>query len=253
MILEEIVASTRSRLDELPVISAPGKTGHYKRKSLEKAIHSTQDRNAIIAEIKFASPSAGTIRENEDPGRLAAQMAQGGAVAISVLTEPVWFHGSPDNIPRVKAVTELPVLRKDFIIDERQIAESRALGADAILLIAALLGERLPEFVVQCRRFSVEPLVEVHSRDEVSIALESGASLIGINNRDLRTMKTNLTTTRLIAEELRREGITIVTESGISWPYDVKCLKKYCDAYLIGSSIMASKDPKKALEGFVYA
>jgi indole-3-glycerol phosphate synthase len=253
MILDEILARTLERVQELHGYQAfpgynPGKT-----QSLEGAIRSKEEKNAIIAEIKYASPSAGTIRNYEDPGRLADMMARGGAVALSVLTEPFFFCGDPGNVRRVKASTDLPVLRKDFIIDKRQVFESRVLGADAVLLIAGLLGDRLPSFIEECLRFSLEPLVEVHSAGEAASAVASGATLIGINNRDLKTMKTNLKTTRLIAEDIRREDITLVSESGIIWPCDIRYLKKYCDAYLVGSSLMRSKDPGKVLEGLVFA
>jgi indole-3-glycerol phosphate synthase len=253
MIMDEIVAKTRERVETLP---NPGMADEFPAgpvRSLRGAIQRKRRKNAIIAEIKFASPSAGNIRTFEDPGRLAAMMTRGGAAALSVLTEPYFFKGDPVNIKLVKMATDLPVLRKDFIIDPRQVYESRLLGADAVLLIAGLLGERLSSFVEECRRFALEPLVEVHSPDEVPLALASGTDLIGINNRDLTTMETCLKTTRVIAETIRREQITIVSESGIFWPCDIRYLSRYCDAYLVGSSLMRSADPVRALEGLACA
>ena len=120
-------------------------------------------------------------------------------------------------------------------------------------LIAGVLGDRLPEFVNFCRMCEIEPLVELHSASEIPYVIRSGATLIGINNRDLRTMEINLNTTRLVSEKLGRKGLTIISMSGICWPYDVKNLRRYCDAFLIGSSIMVSASPKKVLEGFVCA
>jgi indole-3-glycerol phosphate synthase len=254
MILTDIVERTRKRVDELHRHMPENLSSSHACRSFEDSIGSVQGRNAVIAEIKFASPSGGSIRKDTDgPVPIARLYEEGGAAGISILTEPYYFHGALENIGRVKAVTGLPVLRKDFIIDELQIAESRAFGADAVLLIAALLGERLPSFVRECKRSGIEPLVEIHSRDEGCLAAESGASLVGINNRDLKTMKINLNTTRILSEEIRREDLTVVSESGICWPYDVRCLKKYCDAFLIGRSLMMSEDPKKVLEGFVFA
>jgi indole-3-glycerol phosphate synthase len=253
MILDEIVARTRERIEDLPEYRVAKGPAPGQVKSLRGAIRSKRRKNAIIAEIKFASPSAGRIRDFEDPAMLAEMMTRGGASALSVLTEPFFFQGDPANIGLVKKATDLPVLRKDFIIDKRQVCESRVLGADAVLLIAGLLGDELPSFVEECHRHSLEPLVEIHSADEVPAAVDSGTGLIGINNRDLKTMKTCLKTTRIIAEKIRREQITIVSESGIFWPCDIRYLNRYCDAYLIGSSVMRSTDPVKALEGLACA
>jgi indole-3-glycerol phosphate synthase len=253
MILDDIVERTRSRIVLLPDVTGivpdcPSRPGR-----LEQAIRSVKDRNAVIAEIKYSSPSAGLIRKSGEPEELSRMMAEGGAVALSVLTEPFWFNGCTENISRVRKVSDLPLLRKDFIIDKRQIMESHMLGADAVLLIAGVLGDRLPEFVKFCRACAIEPLVELHSCNEIPLAVSSGATLIGINNRDLRSMETNLTTTRLVSEKLGRKGLTVISMSGICWPFDVRYLRKYCDAFLVGSSIMASPCPKKVLEGFVFA
>jgi indole-3-glycerol phosphate synthase len=253
MILDDIVERTRTRVAMLPDqtgIPVPGLSGPGR---LQQAIRSAKNRNAIIAEIKYSSPSAGCIRSEGDPEGLARIMTDGGAIALSVLTEPFWFNGSTENISRIRKISDLPLLQKDFIIDKRQIVESRMLGADAVLLIAGVLGDRLPEFVSFCRTCAIEPLVELHSCNEIPLAVSSGATLIGINNRDLRTMETNFTTTRLISEKMGRQGLTIISMSGICWPFDVRYLRRYCDAFLVGSSIMASASPKKVLEGFVFA
>ena len=122
-----------------------------------------------------------------------------------------------------------------------------------VLLIAGVLGDRLPEFVSFCRICDIEPLVELHSPSEIPLVITSGATLIGINNRDLRTMEINLNTTRLVSEKMGRKGLTLISMSGICWPFDIRSLRRYCDAFLVGSSIMASASPKKVLEGFVFA
>jgi indole-3-glycerol phosphate synthase len=253
MILDEILERTISRVELLPDFTGITEACPPGPGRLEQAIRSIKGRNAIIAEIKYSSPTAGCIRSEGEPDELCRMMTKGGAVALSVLTEPYWFNGSMANISRVRKASDLPVLQKDFIIDKRQIMESRMRGADAILLIAVVLGERLPEFVSYSRTCGVEPLVEIHSCNEIPLAVSSGATLIGINNRDLKTMETNLNTTRLVSEKLGRNGITLISMSGINWPFDIRHLRRYCDAFLIGSSIMASARPEKVLEGFVFA
>lgn len=253
MILDEIVELTRSRVAMLPEVTGIPVAGPTAPVRLQQAIHAVKDRNAIIAEIKYSSPSAGRIRSEGQPEVLSGMMTDGGAIALSVLTEPFWFNGCTESISRIRKVSDLPLLQKDFIIDKRQIVQSCLLGADAVLLIAGLLGDRLPEFVRFCRSCNIEPLVELHSGSEIPLVVSSGATLIGINNRDLRTMKTNLNTTRLLSEKLGRQDLTIISMSGICWPFDIRYLKRYCDAFLVGSSIMASASPKKVLEGFVFA
>ncbi|MFA4860277.1 indole-3-glycerol-phosphate synthase [Methanoregula sp.] len=251
MILDEIIRRTEKRVALLPAtfpesLSRP-------RVSLAGAIHSRNGKNAVIAEIKCASPSSGVIRRNVDMAMMAGVLKDGGCTAISVLTEPYFFGGSGQDIARVKSAVTLPVLRKDFIVDERQIAESRALGADAILLIAAVLEKRLTTFVSLAQEYGLEPLVETHNGAEVEAALATDAELIGINNRNLSTMTIDRSTTRLLSEQVPDEGRLVVSESGMRSADDVRELKKYCDAFLIGSSIMASQHPRKKLEEFVCA
>jgi len=251
MILDEIVRRSRQRAALLPAtfLEPPS----HICTSLAGAIRGKGGKNAVIAEIKCTSPSRGMIRRNVDMAQMAGILAEGGCVALSVLTEPYFFGGTGQDIPRVKSAVSLPVLRKDFIVDERQLAESRALGADAVLLIAAVLGEQLPAFVDRAANYGLEPLVEVHNRVEVESALGTNATLIGINNRNLATMTIDRSTTRLLSESIRREDRLIVSESGMQSADDVRDLKKYCDAFLIGSSIMAHKHPREKLGEFVCA
>jgi indole-3-glycerol phosphate synthase len=150
-------------------------------------------------------------------------------------------------------MVSLPVLRKDFIIDERQIAETRALGADAVLLIAAVLKDRLPLFVDTAYEAGIEPLVEVHTEEEADSALATRARLIGINNRSLSTFEIDRSTTRSLSGRIRPAGRTIVSESGMQSAADLRELRPFCDAFLIGSSIMSHGEPRKKLEEFVCA
>jgi len=252
MILERIIGTTISRVEGLPSFRGnfPERKG---KRSLKAALGRKQGRNAIIAEIKFNSPSRGKIRVPTDPVMLARDLASGGCSALSVLTEPDFFHGRPEFIPAIRTEIQVPVLRKDFIIDERQLAESAVLGADAILLIARLLGNRLPDMVESALAYGLEPLVEVHSGQEVTAALATSTSIIGINNRDLDTLSIDLSTTLHLAPAIKEAGLRIVSESGLLWPCDVRQLRSSADGFLIGSAIMASNDPVKRLEGFIYA
>lgn len=253
MILDQVLQATASRVAGLPgaddIPPARGK-GEY---SLSTAIGRKGCGNRIISEIKFASPSHGTIRPPSDPLSFAREFARAGAAALSVITEPVFFQGDPATIPAVRPHVEIPLLRKDFIIDERQLAESRALGADAVLLIAGVLGDRLGDMVSLASSYHLEPFVEVHSSREVRNALSSGTRIAGINNRDLRTFAIDLTTTFRLSPLLRDAGLSVVSESGFVWPCDVRALRPYADAFLIGTAIMGSPRPLRRLEGFICA
>ena len=251
MILNEIIRRTERRVARLPA-SFP-ESGKRPRVSLADAIRSRNGKNAIIAEIKCASPSRGIIRRNVDMAMMAGVLEQGGCTALSVLTEPFFFGGSAQDIARVKGAVNLPVLRKDFIIDERQIAESRALGADAVLLIAAVLKNRLPDFIDTALGAGLEPLVEVHTADEAKEVLATRAPLVGVNNRNLATLAIDRSTTRILSEQIRKAGRIIISESGMRSADDIREMKPYCDAFLIGSSIMSADQPGKKLEEFVCA
>jgi indole-3-glycerol phosphate synthase len=252
-ILDAILKTTRERVRALEGCPFPLPFPVHHPRSLAGAICEARARNAIIAEVKFSSPSRGSIRARAPPEELARDLVAGGCCALSVLTEPRFFGGSPDYLPRVRRAVEVPVLRKDFIIDRLQLEETRSLGADAVLLIASLLGDRLPDFVERALALGLEPLVEVHTREEAGIALQTDAGLIGVNNRDLRTMEIDLGITLALGPGIRKAGRKVVSESGIRTPEDIRTLRPACDAFLIGSSVMASKDPRKALEELVCA
>jgi indole-3-glycerol phosphate synthase len=251
MILDEIIKRTERRVAGLPSSFPEGpRRDHI---SLSAAIRNRNGKNAIIAEIKCASPSRGVIRRNVDMAMMAGVLEHGGCAALSVLTEPYFFGGTARDIGRVKSAVKLPVLRKDFIIDERQIAESRALGADAVLLIAAVLKRNLADFVDLAISNNLEPLVEIHTADEAAEALSTKATLIGINNRNLETFGIDRSTTRILSDRIRLEDRLIISESGMRSADDIREMKQYCDAFLIGSSIMSHHHPGKKLEEFVCA
>lgn len=198
-------------------------------------------RVTLIAEVKKASPSAGVICENFDPVAIATQYEQAGASACSVLTDEKFFQGHLDYLAAIRAATKLPLLRKDFVIDEYQVYESAAAGADAILLIVAILEppqiRRLLDVARQCR---LAAMVEVHDRDELSTALTVGAGIIGINNRNLKDFSVNLATTEQLAKGIGSSCV-LVAESGIHTRADVERVRAArVDAILVGESLMRS-------------
>ena len=197
------------------------------------------DRVRIIAETKKASPSAGLIEANYDPLETAKNYEANGADAISVLTEQNYFDGKPEHLIAVRQAIALPVLRKDFIIDEVQVLESVVIGADALLLIvAALKPQQLNALHHFATAHKMSVLVEVHTRDEIGMAVDSGAKMIGINNRNLATLEVDLSTTEKLLPEIP-QGITVVSESGIRTIADLKRMAAYpIDALLVGEGLM---------------
>jgi indole-3-glycerol phosphate synthase len=198
---------------------------------------------AIIAEIKRKSPSRGILNVAVDAGQTAILYQQAGASAVSVLTDEKYFGGSLDDLRTVRQVVDLPILRKDFIIDELQLLQSRASGADAVLLIvAALTCEKLATLHQKATELGLSSLVEIHTEAEAHLALDIGAELIGINNRDLRTFDISLDVTSRIAP-LLPTNVTIVSESGIHTAADVALVQKAgARAVLVGQSLMTSSD-----------
>jgi indole-3-glycerol phosphate synthase len=251
MILDEILKSTRNRVATLEMErrEMPSRA----TLSLSGAIARAPPRNAVIAELKLVSPTLGSLRSVQDLEWLAGEAVRSGATALSVLTEPHFFGGSTRHLEQVRRIADVPLLRKDFILDPRQLEETRALGADAVLLIASVLGDRLPEFLDLAGHLSLEALVEVHDGEEADLAMESGARLIGVNNRDLRTMRIDLDTTRRLSGRIRGGGRLVVAESGIRSLADLRSLKPSCDAFLIGTAITLAEDPGKAVEALVCA
>jgi indole-3-glycerol phosphate synthase len=204
---------------------------------------------AVIAEIKKASPSAGVIREQFDPAAIARSYERGGAACLSVLTDADFFNGSDACLQQARTACALPVLRKDFTIDAYQVYEARAIGADAILLIVAALGDAaLLELALLAADLDLDVLVEVHGEAELERALDVPAPLIGINNRDLRTFETSLDTTLKLRERVQGDGRIFVSESGIRTREDVARLRAAeVHAFLVGESLMRAPDPGKEL------
>jgi indole-3-glycerol phosphate synthase len=200
-------------------------------------------RPALIAEIKKASPSKGLIRDDFDPPALARAYAEGGATCLSILTDGPSFQGDNAYLKAVHAEVSLPCLRKDFLVDPWQVAQSRALGADAILVILAMVDDGLAaELIAEARRFGMDALVEVHDSAEMARARDLGADFVGINNRDLRSFAVDLAVTERLAAEAP-EGALLVAESGIFTPEDAaRCARAGAAAILVGESLMRQAD-----------
>jgi indole-3-glycerol phosphate synthase len=206
-------------------------------------------RPAVVAEIKKASPSRGVLRERFDPAAIARSYAQPGAACLSVLTDERFFQGRAEHLTQARAASDLPALRKDFVIDPYQVYESRALGADCILLIVAALAPlQMRELEAAAAALDMAVLAEVHDRAELDLALELATPLIGINNRDLRSFETSLETTLGLSPHVPAPRIA-VTESGILAPEHVARLRQAgVHAFLVGEAFMRAQDPGKELE-----
>jgi indole-3-glycerol phosphate synthase len=226
--------------------------------SLKKAILAC-NKNPVIAEIKPASPTRGIIRENFDPTEIALAMERGGATAISVLTEPRYFKGSTDMLADVRRVVKVPILMKDIILSSVQVTAASYIGADAVLLIKALFdrgyGEtNLENMISMIHTKGLEVLLEVHTEEEFKAAKTTDADIIGINNRNLASLKTDLNTTKNILKNNSLKALVIVSESGIENLQDVRFLSEAgASAFLIGSSIMLSDNVQEKVREFVNA
>ncbi len=204
---------------------------------------------AIISEIKKASPSKGVLAPDFDPAGLAAQYEAGGAAALSVLTDEAFFQGSLADLEAARATCRLPVLRKDFTLDETHVLEAAAHGADAILLIAAILEQdEIRRLRIMAAGFAMAALVEVHDERDLSKALHAEATIIGVNNRDLTTFEVTLDTSLRLAERIPA-GVVKVSESGIHSARDIERLRQAgYQAFLVGEHLMKSADPAQALQ-----
>ena len=247
MILDDIIFDKRQEVTALKI-----KLRHIDFKKLIKKTSPARDflsaiskPVSLIAEVKKASPSAGVIKEDFDPVKTAIEYEKAGASAISVLTDSKYFNGSIEDLKRAAKAVNIPVLRKDFIIDEDQIYEARMNGADAVLLIAAVLSdEQLSDFIKIARNLGMRAVVEVHDEEEMLRALKTPAKIIGINNRDLQTFKVDLQTTVRIASMVpKNRKIALVSESGIKTGEDVLLVKNAgACAVLVGEELMRQKD-----------
>jgi indole-3-glycerol phosphate synthase len=251
-VLDEILVHKRGELAAAKTRLAPGALEARARavaqppRGFRRALLGPGPR--VIAELKRRSPSRGEIRADFDPVAIARAYEAGGAAALSVLTDERFFGGSLAVLESVRRATRLPLLRKDFVIDAYQIDEARVAGADAVLLIVAALA---PADVARLREHAVglglDVLVEVHDAAELDVAKGAGADLIGINNRDLRSFRTDLAVTERLASQVP-EGALVVTESGIFGPEDVARLQRAgAFAFLVGESLMREPDPGLAL------
>ena len=251
-VLDSLVQARREHIDELRA-----RFGHLRAEELPRSQRSFADalrtrsgqgrspQPALIMECKAASPSRGTIRSDYDPASLAAQYAPY-AAAVSVLTEPDRFNGSFDDLATVREVVDVPVLCKDFIVDEVQVLAARSLGADAVLLMLSVVPDDVyRELAALAHSLGMEVLTEVSTPEEMHRAAALGAEVIGINNRDLRTLDTDLARTEELAP-LAPAGVVLVGESGVGAPEDVRRLSGLVDALLVGSSLSGAPDPAEA-------
>ncbi|HXU95426.1 MAG TPA: indole-3-glycerol-phosphate synthase [Candidatus Nitrosotalea sp.] len=224
---------------------------NYKNSKSEKNLIEQIRNNkhaSLITEVKFSSPSLGNIREISDPVSIAKQMVDGGAVGLSVLTQPYLFNGSPDYFTKIRKQVNIPLLMKDIIVDKIQIDAAEKLGADMILLIQAIFDKKfateIDEFISYAHKKKLLVLLESHTKKEFLDSTKTQADILGINNRDLDTLEISLDTTKSILKDKNEKRI-VISESGVESPKDIQFLHKCgADAFLVGSSIMKSKDIK---------
>lgn len=255
MILNDILVQKRKDLEELKrrfplhrLKQAAENSARSPLRPFKKSISGTRGLN-LICEIKKASPSEGVLREDFQPLRIAGYYEFAGAKAVSVLTETHYFKGRPSYLKTVRQVTSLPILRKDFILESFQIYESVLLEADAYLLIASILTEEeLRGFIRLGKQFEMDALVEIHSREDLEKALSAGAEIVGINNRDLKTLELDPHRAKLIIPHVPK-GIPIVVESGLKTHADLMSYKSLgVYSFLVGTHLMKSEDMVGAVE-----
>jgi len=255
-VLDGIVARTRARLAEdrllrpIEALRAAASEGPAVRSFSAAVGHA--GRVNVIAEHKRRSPSRGAIREDLAPADVARRYAAAGAAALSVLTEEAFFGGRIEHLVQAREATRLPVLRKDFVVDPWQVFEARAAGADALLLIVAALGDaELERLLATTREAGLEALVEVHDRAELDRALAAGAAIVGVNQRDLRTLAVTPGAAAALAPAIPDE-VVAVAESGIRTGADVRRLRDAgFDAFLVGEHLMSAPDPGAALRTLI--
>jgi indole-3-glycerol phosphate synthase len=255
-LLEAIVAATR-RIVEVreareprPALEARAEKRAPRPGTFREAL--SRDRINVIAECKRRSPARGVLRAAYDPVSLARAFVEAGAAAVSVLTEPTFFDGALEHLEAVRAATSFPLLRKDFIVSDYQLLEARAVGADAVLLIVAALTRRdLAVLTAAAGRLGLDALVEVHDADELQRALDVGANVVGINNRNLRTLAVDVTASERLIGAVPRD-VVAVSESGLKTANDVARLRELgYRAFLIGERLMLADDPGAALNELV--
>lgn len=253
--LAEIIATKRLEVEALMPRAANLRASALQRNEFggfRAALDRGPGRLGVIAEVKKASPSAGVIDPDFDPVRQAKRYLDGGASCLSILTDEKYFQGSLSYLTQISRFSEAPLLRKDFMIHEVQVHEASVAGADAILLIvAALDDDTLRRLYDEAKAFQLDVLVEVHDLREMERALDLGADLIGVNNRNLKTFQTDLATTEQLADEVP-DDVILVSESGIKTPADAKrVLDAGANAVLIGESLMRANDPSREIEAYL--
>jgi len=253
--LDKIIAQKREEVEQRKKVATMTYLQERiarQKPALDLALALKGDHIRLIAEVKQASPSRGMLSANFNPIELAQTYTEGGAAAISVLTEANYFMGSIEHLAAIKEVVGLPLLRKDFIFDPYQVYESRAYCADALLLIVAILSqEQLKELISLSHSLGLRCLVEVHNEGEVKRAVLSEAEIIGINNRDLNTFTVDITTTRRLRPLIPQERI-VVSESGIKSKRDIEKLRKWgVDAVLVGETLVTAGDVPAKMKGLI--
>lgn len=252
-LLATIVAATRRAVEvraaaqPVAAVAARAEASPVRPGAFRRALERT-DRLNVIAECKRRSPARGLLRPSYDPAEIARGYEAAGAAAVSVLTEPAFFDGALAHLEAVRAAVAVPVLRKDFIVDDYQLFEARAAGADAVLLIVAALGaDGLARLLARTTALGLGALVEVHDADELAVAVDAGADIIGVNNRNLRDLSVSLQTSHRLIEAVPREAVA-VSESGLKSAADLQELRAAgYRAFLLGERLMTSPDPGAAL------
>jgi indole-3-glycerol phosphate synthase len=246
------VAAMKNTVDTGKIRADAERLRKVKNEFLLSAALSVPDRTSIIAEIKRASPSKGVIDRNIDPADVARTYEAGGACAISVLTEPEYFLGSIEDLKAVAAITDLPILRKDFTVDEFQIYEAAAAGADAILLIVAGLGaSELRQLFHTASEIGIDAVIEVHNEAELEVASSLGPRIIGVNNRNLQTLEVSLETSRRLIRS-KPKDVLMISESGITDHEEIVELKELgFDGFLVGESLICAEYAGELLKAWM--
>jgi len=259
-ILDEIIATKYAEVAAAKEIATIGELRERiadaaPTRGFNKSLHAAANSKipGVIAEVKKASPSKGVIRENFDPVAIAKSYLAGGATCLSVLTDQQYFQGSNEYLVNIKANVDLPIIRKDFVVDEYQLYEARALGADCVLLIVAALDIMRLTVLHHCAKgLGLDVLIEVHDKTELEAALSLKPDLIGINNRNLKTFETSLRNTLDLLPQVP-DNVTVVTESGISTRDDVEKMRGHdVHCFLVGEAFMRAVDPGSALQALFY-
>ena len=253
--LDEIVAYKKQEIEHLIPLTNKLKASALMRNDFggfRSALERGEGKLGVISEVKKASPSAGVIDPNFDPVRQAQRYIDGGASCMSILTDEKFFQGHLSYLTQISKISPIPLLRKDFTVHECQIYEAIIYGADAILLIVACLDDDLLKHLYETAKdFQLDVLVEVHDLPEMERALDLGADLIGINNRNLKTFTTDLTTTESLADEVPADVI-LVSESGLKSPQDAQQVLDYgANAVLIGEALMRADNPSREIEKYL--